>query len=59
MVHYLAVFLLSCINGDAPRLVLVCGVLDGSRAGDNNLKKLLNRAPEREPSLLPFLRSHL
>lgn len=30
------VSLLSCVNGDAPHLVLVCGVLDGSRAGNNN-----------------------
>jgi hypothetical protein len=35
-------FLLSCINGDAPRLMYGFGVLDGTRAGNENLKKLLN-----------------
>jgi hypothetical protein len=34
------VFLLSCINGDAPRL-LPASALDGTRAGYENLKKLL------------------
>jgi hypothetical protein len=33
-------FLLSCINGDAPRL-LPASALDGTRAGYENLKKLL------------------
>jgi hypothetical protein len=42
MVHYLYVLLLSCINGDAPRLTYGFGVVDSTRAGYENLKKLLN-----------------
>jgi len=45
MVHdYWRLDLLSCVNGDAP----ACGMasaLDGRRAGDENLKKLLIEHP--------------
>ncbi len=43
MVHYSGcLLLLSGINGDAPRLCNGFGVLDGTRAGNENLKKLLS-----------------
>jgi hypothetical protein len=42
MVHYYSILLLSCVNGDAPRLGNGCGVLDGTRVGNENLKKLLD-----------------